>query len=355
MSRTERLDRFQQRHPSVGFPIAVVYKALDDRASHLAAIVTYYAFASLFPLMLLFVSGAGFFVQGDPALRRQLTSAVVRNVPGIGSELRRAINGFHGSGAGLAVGVVGVLYGALGAGQAAQTAFNQIYGVPRFCQPDPIRSRVRGLGLLVLLGAAVLISTGVTAVVSTANGLSSQLGTWAKVGGYALTFVINCGLFSVAYQLLTALELRLRDVLVGGILAGSAWELLQTLGARFIAHELSRSTALYGTFGVVVATLLWIYLEALALMLAGEVNVVRTRRLYPRALVSQWAGYFELTTADEAAYRLYASSQRFKPIEEIVVRFDGAASHGQAFEHDRAEVQQQGDEEGDQPGSQSPP
>ncbi|MHB1930309.1 MAG: YihY/virulence factor BrkB family protein [Acidimicrobiales bacterium] len=247
------------------------------------------------------------------------------------------------------VGVIGVLYGALGATQAAQTAFNQVYGVPRFRQPDPIRSRLRGLGLLLLLGTAVAVSTGITAVVSTANGLSSQLGTGAMVGSYAVTFLINCALFSFAYRLLTALDLRLRDVLTGGILAGAAWELLQTLGARYIAHELSRSTALYGAFGVVVATLAWIYLEALALTLAAEVNVVRSLHLYPRALAGQWVGYFEPTPADEAAYRLYVSSQQFKPIEEIVVRFDRGAAGRRAARRRHAAGTDGGAPVGDDP------
>lgn len=321
MSRTERLDRFQRRHPALGFPIAVAYKAFDDRAAHLAAMVTYYAFASLFPLMLLFVSVAGFVLQGHPSLRSQLVSAAASGVPGLGSALPKAINGFQGSGVGLAIGVVGVLYGALGAMQAAQTAFNQIYGVPRFRQPDPLRSRLRSLGLLFLLGTAVALSTGIAAIVSTTTKLGVSLGPVARAGGYAVTFLINSALFSLAYQLLTAAELRLRNVAVGGLLAGAAWELLQTLGSRYLAHELSRGTALYGTFGVVVGALAWIYLEALALMLAAEVNVVRTERLYPRALASQWVGRFEPTEADRRAYRLYVSSQVFKPIEEVTVEF----------------------------------
>ena len=45
------LDRFQQRHPWAGFPFAVVKKFGDDQAGNLAALIAYYGFFSLFPLL----------------------------------------------------------------------------------------------------------------------------------------------------------------------------------------------------------------------------------------------------------------------------------------------------------------
>jgi len=47
------LDRLQRRSRAAGFVIAVIYKHVDDQGSYLAALITYYAFLSLFPLLLL--------------------------------------------------------------------------------------------------------------------------------------------------------------------------------------------------------------------------------------------------------------------------------------------------------------
>ena len=94
-------------------------------------------------------------------------------LPGIGQQLKPET--FHGSGVALVIGILGTLYGALGAMQAAQASFNQIYGVPRNEQPNPIKSRIRSLGLLGLLGSGILLSTGIAAVLATANGLSKHL------------------------------------------------------------------------------------------------------------------------------------------------------------------------------------
>jgi hypothetical protein len=49
----ERLDGFQQKHRWAGFPPAVLYKYVDDFGTYLAALLTYYGFVSLFPLLLL--------------------------------------------------------------------------------------------------------------------------------------------------------------------------------------------------------------------------------------------------------------------------------------------------------------
>jgi uncharacterized BrkB/YihY/UPF0761 family membrane protein len=47
----------------------VAYKFTDDQGLYLAALVTYYGFLSLFPLLLLLVTILGFALQATPACR----------------------------------------------------------------------------------------------------------------------------------------------------------------------------------------------------------------------------------------------------------------------------------------------
>ena len=316
-----RLDRFQRDHSWAGFPIAVAYKLFDDRGLHLAALVTYYAFVSLFPLLLLFVSAAGFLLDGEPHIRQRLIQSALNDFPGIGSQLRENISGFHGSGAALAVGIAGTLYGGLGAMQAAQAAFNQINGVPRNEQPNPVKSRLRSVGLLGLLGTAVLLSTAIAALVSTANRVSAEFGIGFRLAGYGLTFVINVALFTGACHLLTARRLHLRHLITGGILAGALWEILQVFGSLYVTHEAHHGDSLYGAFGVVLAAIAWIYLQALALMVSAEINAVLHFRLWPRSLLTPFTDDVELTPADKRAYAMYAQVQKFKGFEKVHTDF----------------------------------
>ena len=321
-SRSERLDGYQQRHRPLGFVVAVAYKSFDDRAPYLAALVTYYAFVSVFPLLLLFVSIMGFVLQSDASLRHQIVNSAVGDLPGIGSVLRRNIQGFKGSTAGVTLGLIGVVYGALGAMQAAQYAFNHIYAVPRNEQPNPIRSRVRSLGLLAILGTTILISTGINFLIANGGSFSTGIGTGISILGYIASLVLNVGLFSMSFKVLTALDLHWRDVIVGGVITGGLWEVLQTFGSRYVVHEVQHGSALYGVFGVVLATLAWIYLVALVIMVSAEINVVWTRHLWPRSLMSPFTDRMEPTTADLLAYESYARAPRFKGWQRIDVEFD---------------------------------
>lgn len=321
MRRVNRVDRWQREHAWVGLPLAVSYKLFDDRALHLAALVTYYGFVSLFPTLLLFLSATGFLLDGRPGLRRQLVEAVLQHFPAVGPDLSASITGFHGSAGAVAVGVLGAIYGGLGAVQAAQAAFNQIYGVPRNQQPNPLTSRLRGAGLGVLLGLGVLASAGVTTLTST-GGVAAALGGGLRIIGYVLAFVVNCGLFVGAALVLTARSLRLRDVAIGGVFAGLVWELLQVFGSRYMAHEVSHGTLAYGIFGIVLATIAWIYLQSLVLVVAAELNVVVRDRLWPRALLTPFTDDVDLTDADRRAYRMYAASQQFKGFAAVHIDFE---------------------------------
>jgi membrane protein len=321
VSVVARVDSYQRRHTWLGFPLGVIYKYFDDRGPYLAALITYYAFVSLIPLMLLSYSILGFVLQGDPGLQTSIKQSVVSHFPVIGQSLAKDLVGFRGSGVGLAIGVLGTLYGGLGATQAAQTAFNQIYGVPRSKQPNPIKSRVRSLGLLTLLGSGVLISTGIAAILTTANGISTNLVDAAQVAGYIVGYVVNVALFSAAFKLLTARDLRLRQVVVGGVVAAALWTLIESFGSSYISHAFTHGQHLYGGFEIVLVTLAWFYLQSVILVLAGEINVVLEHRLWPRSLLSPFKDDVELTAADRRAYAQYAQVQRFKDTETVTSEF----------------------------------
>jgi membrane protein len=321
VSAVGRLDRYQRSHTWLGLPLGVIYKFFDDRGSYLSALVTYYSFVSLFPLLLLFYTALGFFLQGNPELRADFEHAVLKNFPGLGDTLQHNISTLQGSGVALAIGILGTLYGALGAMQAAQAGFNQIYGVPRNRQPNPIKSRVRSLGLLALLGGGVLLSTALAITLSNASK-SLGLGTPVQVVGYVLNYLLNVALFSAAFQLLTARDLRFREVAEGGAVAAALWTLLQTFGSAYISHILKQTTHLYNVFAVVLATLVWLYLQSVILMLSAEINVVVHKRLWPRSLLTPFTDNVVLTEADRRAYHGYAAAQRFKGFETVTTDFD---------------------------------
>ena len=329
MSVVARLDAFQARHRAAAFPLAVIYKFVDDRGPHLAALITYYGFVSLFPLLLMLTSVLGFVLQDDPELQQRILESALSEFPRLGPALAENIGGFRGSGAALAVGIAGVLYGGLGVMQAAQAALNRIYGVPRFAQPNPVLSRLRSLVLVVVLGLGAVAATGSSALVAAFSGALPIPAPIVTVGAMLAGFTINVGIFLVVYQVLVAPRLGWRNVAVGAVTAAVLWELLQLLGAYYFGSYVMRSSDIYGVFGVILGLMVWIYLQALVVVLAAEINVVRHRRLYPRSLLTPFTDDVELTEADIRVYTGYANSERYKGFERVEASFrkdDGPAS-----------------------------
>src|SRR3954467_10822986 len=95
--RVQRLDRFQQRHRVLAFPFAVRQKFAEDQGGYLAASVTYYAFFSIFPLLLVFVTVLGYALQDDPDLQKRVLDSTFADLPVIGPQLQDNVHSLTGS------------------------------------------------------------------------------------------------------------------------------------------------------------------------------------------------------------------------------------------------------------------
>ncbi len=326
MDVTARLDGFQQRHTWLGFPLAVVYKFIDDQGSYLAALITYYGFVSLFPGLLLMVSVLGYTLHGNPALQQALLGSALRQFPIVGPQLQQNVSAIHGSGLGVIVGIAVAVYGGLGVSVAIQTALNRVWAVPRYARPDAVLSRLRGLALFVLIAAVVLITTALSAIGPVAAGFGYGLGAGVPIAAIAVAMIVNVGAFLVGFRVLTARDVPLADLMPGAVGAGVAVQVLQTVGALFVSRELTGASQVYGVFGLVLGLLAWLYLQSIIVVFCAEINAVRARRLWPRHLLAPFSNDVALTPADHASYRSYADAERYKPFEQVQTTFDDQPS-----------------------------
>ncbi|HSP37987.1 MAG TPA: YihY/virulence factor BrkB family protein [Frankiaceae bacterium] len=319
MTLTERLDRYQRKHRWAGFPLAVIYKFTDDQGPFLAALLTYYGFLSLFPLLLLLTSILGFLLQNDPLLQTRILDSALGQFPLIGSDLPRGR--LEGSNWAVLVGLVGILYGGLGIAQAGQNAMNVIWAVPRNRRPNPIKSRLKSVILLLTVGLGVVATSALSGLVNVTEAFGEKIGVGVTLPAFIAAVVLNSGIFLLAFRIATVRDVSWREIAPGAIGAAVFWQILQLLGASYVKHTLTTAGATYGTFGLVLGLLAFIYLEALAVVLCGELNAVLARRLWPRALLTPFTDNVELTAADEHAYASYAEAQRLKGFERIDVSF----------------------------------
>jgi YihY family inner membrane protein len=308
-----KVDAFQKRHAALAFPLAVVRKFGDDQAGNLAALIAYYGFFSLFPLLLVLVTVLGMILRNNPDLQTRILDSALANFPVIGTEIK--IHALGGSGVTLAVGIALTLWSGLGVVKATQTAMNTVWNVPFERRPNFLKSTLRALIMLGVLGVLTLASAAAGSV-----GGGSRQG-WLVILGLGISLVMNLFLFLLAFRILTSENLTWWDVLPGAAVGSMAWTALQALGGFYVSYQLEGASDVYGTFAVVIGLLAWIFIGAQVTLLVAEVNVVRKRRLWPRSLVQP-----PFTDADVQALTRYAKQEVRRPEERIDVQVDGPRS-----------------------------
>ncbi len=312
-----RFDAFQQRTGPLAFVVAVNKKFGDDLGGSLAAQLTYYGFLSIFPLLLVLITVLGMVIGGNEDLINRIVNSATRQFPVLGTDLGDTIRALHrNSPVSLTVGLAGLLWGALGSVQAGQYVMAQVWNIPRADRPGFGPRVVRSLAVLGVFAVFLVVSSGLGALAGV-TGLSGNAAVVGRVAVLLLSTAVNAGLMVGVFRALTPKEIGTRDLVPGAALAGVAWTVLQLLGGLLIGHVVTRMTPVYGTFTVVLGLLWWIAVVVRIVLYGAEVNVVRARRLWPRALAPP-----PLTTVDRQMLVTYARQAQIRPEVEVSAQVD---------------------------------
>jgi YihY family inner membrane protein len=308
------IDRVQGRRPWTAVPVAAAKKFGEDKAGNLAGLIAYYGFFSLFPLLLVLVTVLGFVLSGNEDMQRDVLDSALAQFPVVGDQLRESTGKLDTSGFAFAAGALSALWAGTGVVQAAQDAMHEVWDIPFRRRPNFFVTIVRSFGLLVVIGAGIVLTAGLTGAV---GAVGTNLPT--KVAGIVLGAVLNVAIFLLAFRVLTIAETSLRDLLPGAVVAGLAWMALQLTGGYLLNHQVKEASQTYGAFAVVIGMLWWLYLQAQVLLFAAELNVVLTRRLWPRSLT----GHDRET--DRRALRRHAKVEERVPDEHVEATFEEPA------------------------------
>lgn len=303
------VDRFQQKNHYAGFVFGVIKKFGDDRGGMLSSLVTFYGFLSVFPLLLVAVTVLGFVLNGHPDLAGQVRDSFLHEIPLVGDQLDKGLNG---SGLGLVIGILGLLYGSLGASQAIQFAVNEAWDVPNKNRPNFFVRLGRGLGFYAILGTGVIVTTVLSAL-----GVIVGSSEIAGALGLVSALVVNIGLFLVVFRLLGPKHLRWTDHLPGAVVAGIGWQVLQSVAQQLVQHNLKHTQALYGQFAIALGLISFLSLASQLTMYSVEINVVRNKRLWPRSIVQP-----PLLEADRTALAMRATQEERRPEQLVDVSWE---------------------------------
>ena len=301
-------DGLQRRHGVLGFPYAVVKKYGDDDGGREAALITYYGFLSIFPLLLLGVAILSRVLRTKPELRQRLIDEIVP--PVLRSTVEQALTTLPTSTIPFIAGLIGLLFAGTGVVFSAYQTLNNVAAVPRRVRAGFFPRYVRVFVMLATLLLGGLAVGALTVAVTAVPGLPSGGRVLAALGSALIVFAV---------LLLAARLLLLRPAPFGSLwpsaaIGAAAVTLVLTIGPPLLARLVDNAGPVYGSFATVAGLFALLYLVSQTLVYSAEVAAVRSAGLWPRALDQN-----RPTAADARAAALLARAQERIPAARVDV------------------------------------
>jgi membrane protein len=307
-------DGLQRRHGVLGFPYAVIKKYGDDEGGRHAALITYYGFLSIFPLLLLGVAVLSRVLADHPDLRRRLIAEIVP--PALRPTIEHSLAALPTSTIPLVVGLVGLLLSGTGVVFSAYQTLNHVAAVRHRRRLSYFVRYLRVFAVLATVMAGALAVGALTVVATALPGPAVQRA--AAVAGLAL---VVFGVLLLGAKLLLARPAPVRVLWPGAVLGAAAVTVVLTLGAPLLARLVVKAGPVYGSFATVAGMFALLYLIGQALVYAAEVAAVRHAGLWPRALDLN-----RPTAADARALTLLAREQERIPAARVDFHLVAAGS-----------------------------
>jgi len=284
-----RLDRFQRRHPIVGFTVGVIKRYSDDDAGYQAALLTYYGYLALFPLLLILATATQLIATSRPELQARVISATASYFPVLGDQLESHVHGLHKSGIALLIGLLILFYGARGVAAAFRHGVNLLWRTPRDEQVHFPQSMGKNLVIIIVGGLGFIGAAAAASVIApTGSGWIIRLLSLAA-NAFLLFWVFA---FLLKYSL--PRRVSWQETRTAALISAVGLLILQLLGVYLLGRTLKHLDALYSYFALSLGLLFWIYLQAQVVYYAIEIGVVQHQKLWPRSLTGH-----QLTAADK--------------------------------------------------------
>jgi membrane protein len=302
-------DRVQRQHGVFGFPYAVIKKYGDDDGGREAALITYYGFLSIFPLLLLGVAILSRVLASDPELRQRLITEIVP--PKLQPTIEQSLARLPTSTVPFIAGLIGLLFAGTGVVFSAYQTLNNLAAVPRRVRAGFIPRYIRVFVMLatLLVGA---VAVGALTVAATALPGVPGLDRAVAVLGSAL---IIFGVLLLGARLLLVRPAPFRALWPGAVMGAVVVALVLNLGAPLLARLVAKAGPVYGSFATVAGMFALLYLVSQGLVYSAEVAAVRYARLWPRALDVN-----NPTLVDFRAYALLAREQERIQVTRVDLR-----------------------------------
>ncbi|WP_331232927.1 YhjD/YihY/BrkB family envelope integrity protein [Natronorarus salvus] len=248
---------------------AVVTGIKEENVTFMAGSIAYQAFVSLIPLLVLVFFLVS--VVGDDGLAATVTATTRGFLPESGNDLLEdAIAGSVATTGASAIGLVTLLWGSLKIFRGLDTAFSEIYDST--AENSFVEQLRDALVVFVAIGLALVAA----AVASTAFAFFPDSALLGLVNPLLLAVGLSIA-FAPMYYYFPDVDVTVREILPGVVVAAVGWAALQALFQVYVSVAADSESA--GAIGAVLLLLTWLYFGGLVLLVGAVVNAANGGRL----------------------------------------------------------------------------
>lgn len=259
-------------------------KFAEDDSFFMASGIAFDTFTCLVPTVLLIIAVSGFVLGSSEASSQRFLSYLDNLLPFETQDIQSTLRGLiTASGTVSIIGLLGLFWTVGNLIGSLRVVMARIFNIPE--TRNLIHSKLFDLGMVVVLGLMFLLSIGITSVVSLIQGFgvnvlgmnTQNAGGIIKVISFFLSGAFTFFMFFIAYKFIPAE--RVPDKVAG---LAAIWATLLWEGAKqsfnFYITNLTGVQAMYGSLGIIIVLLLWIYFSGLIFIIAGEIGQVYAER-----------------------------------------------------------------------------
>lgn len=257
----------------------------EERGSETAASLGYYAFFSIFPMLLAIIVIGSLFLDIN-VVEAQLLSVLEGTLPGVETLVIENINHvLELRGTVTFVALISLVWSATSVFNILAININRAF--PRAEQLDFVGGRLRALMIFLGLGFLLVLSLAASALVGLiptielpVDGILLHETIFWRIGALALPILLNWLMFWALYQWVPTVSVNRLASSIASLIAGVAWLLLNHGFTWFLSSSLNQYQLIYGSLGTVVALLFWVYLTGMIVLIGAHLtaSIHRARR-----------------------------------------------------------------------------
>lgn len=277
-SLNTKIDNYQRKHKIAGFSYGVLKKYSEDEVGKKAALLTYYGFLSLFPLLLLIATAISVFTANNPDAQATATNTVSRYIPAIGDQLYSHIHSINKNGFALVAAVLFTAYGARGAIENFRESAKSIWHETK--KNDSFaKNIIRSLIILVVGTIGLIIASVITGYVAAAGS-----GVVFKILSLLANIFVLFWVFIFILKTSIDRKISIKKIRLGALISSVGLVVLQIVGGVVLAHQLKTLDTLYSVFALPLGLMFWIYLQSQIVYIAVVAAAVKSQKLWPRSI-----------------------------------------------------------------------